>query len=239
MAINDLKDEQTGILVIEELNMFNRPEIKSIEKETGLKVLDGIDIAISSLPIALNRIYFKLKKDLKNEEALIIGDDEELTKKVIDSICKDIRFITIAGEYNQENVHSIYEYVLQNTGLSIFYSKNASKILTNYSIIINLIDNCNIDFSSFRNEAIIFDLSISKQFSKDINNKCNIIEDFTFKGNSLSIKKKDMFPSLFPSHIYEMLNRFELEELVGLYSCGELYTFEDFADYKIRAKGKL
>lgn len=234
--MDKLKDENTNLLLIEELYLFRREELKLIENRTNLRVLDGMKVLINYLPLVLNKIYGRLEEDIKDKEILILGDDEELTKKVIESIYKNIGFVTISGQYKEEDIENIYEYILDKTGLSIFYSKNIDRILTNYSIIINLIDNYNINFNNVRGEVIIFDFSISKQFSKNIkqNSKLRIVEDFVFKGDNLDIRENDFVPFLIHSYIYEQLSNMKLEDFKGLYVNQEFCTVEDFANYNIK-----
>lgn len=240
LSIERLKDENIDCIVFEDMSFFENQDLKSIENRTGLKVMDGIDILTSFLPIALRKIYNLLGTDLKSKELLIIGDDEKKTKDFIESVYREVRFITITGKYNDAIVDNIYKYTLERTGLSIFYSKNIDKILTNYSIIINLIDNYNIDFRKLRNEAIVFDFSFSKGLRKDalLFGKASI-EDFIFKGDGLSIMRNGFLPEEIPSRVYENFNRSNREDLKGFVVNDDIYLIEEFVNYKIKNKGKL
>jgi len=191
---------------------------------------------IDFLSLALDSIYKFSDKDLKSKEALIVGKEEKLTIKTIESICKNVRFITIAGDYEEESVERIYQYVLEQTGLSIFYSKSIDKILTNYSIIINLIDNCKLNVKKIKNDAIIFDLSIDKQFSNKLmqNKHLIAIEDFVFKGDDVNINGNAFIPELIPSHIYKCLTEPKPEDFYGIYAGGLIYTLEEFMNYKTK-----
>lgn len=239
LALEKLKGENIQALLIEDLHKFSNKELDTIERESNLKIIRGMDILLAFLPLALDSIYKQLGVDLKSQEVLIIGQEEELTKKTIEAICKSVSFITITGEYEKESVERIYEYILEKTGLSIFHSKNIDKILTNYSIIINLIDNCMINTNKIRKDAIIFDFSISKFFSKNIikNTKLTPIEEFVFKGEH--IRKSSHIPKLLPAHIYEYLAERNTADFCGFYGKGELLTVEEFVNLKIKNKGTL
>ncbi len=43
---------------------------------------------------------------------IIGGDDEELTKEVIESLHKSIRFVTLAGDY-EDSIEDISNYILE------------------------------------------------------------------------------------------------------------------------------
>lgn len=240
-ALNKLRDEDTEVFLMENLYMFNRLQLNIIEKETGLKIVDGMDVLMGFLSLALTSIYKILGEDLKNREALIIGREEELTQKAIEAICKDVSFITIIGDFDKEDVERIYQHVLEKTGLSIFFSKKIDRILTNYSIIINLIDNCSINTRRLRNDAIIFDFSIDKQFSRSIikDTKLTVVEDFVFRGDGINLNGKGLIPTLVPSYIYEYLAQGKDEDFYGVYANGNIYSTAEFVHLNIKNKGKF
>ena len=240
-GLEKLKDENTQALLIEDLHMFDKIQLDLIEKNSNLKVIDGIDILVDYLPLVLNNIYKLLNEDLRNKEVLIIGYEEELTEKVIESICKDVRFITVTGDFEKESAERIYQHILQKTGLSIFYCKNIDKILTNYSIIINLIDNCRLNNKKIRNGAIIFDFSFDKYLSRELRNNSRLtaIEDFMFKGDDVNFNNNGIIPELIPSHIYQYLIKRKLDDYYGVYANGHIYSTEDLVNLQIRNKGKV
>ena len=80
-ALNKLRDEDTEVFLMENLYMFNRLQLNIIEKETGLKIVDGMDVLMGFLSLALTSIYKILGEDLKNREALIIGRGRVDTKQ--------------------------------------------------------------------------------------------------------------------------------------------------------------
>ncbi|HHV46018.1 MAG TPA: hypothetical protein GXX53_03775 [Tissierellia bacterium] len=240
LAIERLKDANIDSIIFEDMSLFNRQDLKAIENGTNLKVLDGTDLLISFLPAALKKIYSLLGTDLKSKELLIIGDDEKQTKDLIESIYKEVGFITITGKYKDNVIDNIYKHILEKTGLSIFYSKNIDKILTNYSIIINLIDNYSIDFRKLRSETIVFDFSLKKVLRKSalLHGKASI-EDFVFSKDNLNIAKNSYLPEVICSRLYESLNSYDREDLKEFIVNGEIYSVEEFVNEKIKNKGKL
>ena len=145
-------------MLIENINLFSRENINRIENETNLKVLDGINIKSHYLPIVLKKLYILLDESLEEKEILLFCGDKKITENFILALCKDAKFITLAGD-NEKIIEDISKSILENTGLSIFYSKNIDRILKNYSIIINLNENTEINMAKVRKGAIIFDFS--------------------------------------------------------------------------------
>jgi len=241
LALEKLKNDRLQFLLIEDLHIFNKGQLELIEKSTNLKVVNGMNILVDFLPIVLDSIYRLLDKDLKSKEVLVIGNKEEVTKKVIESICKVVRFVTITGNFQKESVENIYQYILEKTGLSVFYSKNIDRILTNYSIIINLIDNCRLNNKTLRNDAIIFDFSFDKYLSRELryNSKLTVIEDFIFKGDNVNFDRKGIIPELIPSYIYEYLIKSKPNDLYGVYADEKIYSIEDLISLKKTNIGKL
>ena len=235
-SIEKLKEDNTDTLIIEDFSMLNREDVQLIQTRTNLKVLDGKEAQIFFLPLVLSSIYQGLEENLKRKEALIIGDEEELIKELIEALYKEIRFITLVGE-DEDSINRISKHVLEKTGLSISYSKNIDKILINYSIIINLKDKINIDMQKVRRGALVFDLSIKKGFCNINRNKRGpiIIEDLIFE---INIGNK-WIDDLVPSRVYECLYEFNPADLKGVLVNGSIYSINNLIGYEIKNKGKL
>ena len=240
LAIEKLKDEYVDTLILDDLLLLNKGDIEKIKNNTQLMVVDGIKVLVFFLPFVLKSIYQGLKEDLKEKEVLIIGDEEEVTKELIEALSQEVRFITLVGDY-ENSIDNIYEYILEKTGLSIFYSKRIDRILTNYSIIINLKDKYSLNMNRIRKEALIFDFSMEKGLAniKDRPNRLTVIEDFIFSIDQLDIKANPFISPLIPSYLYEYFYPYRYGDLVGLLIHGMVYTIEDFIDHKIINKGKL
>lgn len=233
-GIEKIKEEGMNSLIIEDLHLLNRVNMELIESRTKLKVLNGVKVLVYFLPLVLNNIYKILNEDLKEKEVLVIGDDEELTKEVIESLHKEIRFITLVGDY-ENSIENISRYILEKTGLSVFYSKDIHKILKNYSIIINLKSKICIDVNQLRRKAVVFDFSIEKALNKSTNRKKEvlIIEDFIFKSNNLNIKQNEWIEYLIPSYTYEYFHPLQFIKPEGLVVNGELCSIKAFIDSQL------
>ena len=164
----------------------NIPEqiLGQISKATNLSVYNGIDTRIEYLPIVIDKIYKNLKEDLIKKEVLIICDDKEIIFKTMKSISKNVVFISQTG-CNKDEEKEIYDYILEEYGISLFFPNNIEKTINNYSIIINFLDKINFDISRIKKNSIIFD------FSKDndiwIDKGISAINDFIFNINNFQI----------------------------------------------------
>ena len=74
------------------------------------------------MPYVLKEIYKVLNEDLKEKEVLIIGNDVELTKGMIETLYKDVGFITLAGNY-EETIDDIYKYIMEKQAYLYFILK--------------------------------------------------------------------------------------------------------------------
>lgn len=236
--VNNVKEKDTKYLLIENVNLLNRESIYKIERETNLKVLDGINIKAHYLPIVLKKLHILLDENLREKEILFFCGDKNITENFILNLSKEVRYITLVGdnediiEDNEDIIEDISKTILEDTGLSIFHSKNIDRILKNYSIIINLDENIEINIDKFRKTAIIFDFS----FGKDLKplESYGIIEDFVFKADRLNIKKNSYIEDNILSPIYEYFNLLAAEDLKGLLMEKKEYSPKSFIDVKIR-----
>lgn len=239
-GVNKIKFHNIKYLVIEQLSSLDRDNIKTIQDKTNLKVLDGTQILIMYLPLVLKNIQTYLKEDFREKEVLIIGEGDKLTEELIYKLHKCVNFITLVGG-DEGEIRGISQTIYKNTGLSIFYPKKIDKILTNYSIIVNLKDDSFIHLNKFRKRAIIFDFSISKNFSKSIKEPRDVvvIEDFMFYQEDLNIIKNPWVQKWLPSRFYEFFQTHIHMEPKSFLVDGHIYTIEELVSSKIRQKGEL
>ncbi len=229
------EDESYDRLFIEGCKDLDKEIIFNIEEFTNMKISDGEYIKITNLSKVMKEICNLLKDNLEEKEILIICDNKERMKKIIKGISRNVRFITAIG--CEEDNEEIYEYILDETGLSLFYPSNIERILGNYSIIINLIDNLEINFSKVRRNCIIFDfvdgiyLDNKKSFFP--------IKDFAFNLNDLGINENRWIRGEVLSSLAESLICNNIEAVTYLYSQGKHYTIKDYVNSFIRVKGKF
>ncbi|WP_313757829.1 hypothetical protein [Tissierella sp.] len=235
-AIIRLKgDENYTSLFIEEYKNLSKDLIFHIEEFTNMKISDGENIKITNLPLIMREICNIMKSNLEEKEILVICDNKERMKAVIKGISKDIRFITAIG--CEKDNDEIYEYILEETGLSLFYSSNIKRILENYSIIINLIGNLQIDFSKVRKNCIIFDFGNGIH----LNNKKTLpfIRDFAFDLNDLGIEENIWIENIVLSSLAESLIGGNIEGIRYLYCEDNYYSINDYVKSFINIKGNF
>ena len=239
-GIEKIKEDHINYLIMEELSLFNRAEIELIEDKTNLKILDGKPALMNTLPLVLKDIQSITKEKLREKEVLIIGNGDKLIEELICTLHKEISFITLVGD-DEVAIENTSQSVFKRTGLSIFCSRNIDKILTNYSIIVNLKDDNPININRLRRGAIIFDFSINKGFSKNIKNRRGlvVIEDFMFASKDLNIMENQWVDGLISSKFYEFFYDHIERKPMGLLVNDNIYAVEDLIDKEIRKKGKL
>lgn len=234
-GIVKLKGEDCNRLFIEGYENLSIEAINRIEEYTNMKIPNGEDTKITNLSLAMREICSLSKEDLEEKEILVICDDKERTKRIIKEISKDVRFVTVVGceNYNDE----IYEYILEETGLSLFYPSNIERILENYSIIINLIDDLKLDLSKIRRNCIVFDFGKGNLF---VNKKrVPFIQDFAFDLNDLGVNKNKFIKDNVRANLSEALSLKKNIEIKYLYSDKNYYLVKDYVNLFIKLKGKL
>lgn len=240
IGIRDVRTENCTSLYIEEYKDITDKAINYIENSLNMKIYKGDSTRIIQIPIVIKEIYKLLGENLQEKEVLVLCKDKEISKKIIKEISKDIRFITCIG-CNKEDEEEIYEHILEETGLSLFYSSNIGKILENYSIIINLMDDFNLNTSRIKRNCIIFDYS-NRYSLKNKESKLNIsnrIEDFVFNLKSIGIKETKWIDNKAHSDLYESLNQSDNQKISYLYSGNDYYTVENYVNTFIKVRGKL
>ncbi|WP_159436085.1 hypothetical protein [Anaerosalibacter sp. Marseille-P3206] len=237
ISINKIKSDEDKFLVLDNLYLLTVEDINYIENETGLSVIDGKDARVYFLTYVLKEIHNFLGEDLTKKEILIISDESSKTYKLILNLSKEVRFLTVTGE-DEEEIKQIAEDVYNNTGLSIFFSKNINRILTNYNIIINLKDNVSLDLKNIRSKTIIFDLSLEKNLSKALekfNSSLVIIKDFLFTYDHF-IMESELFEDKgeIPSYKYEAFKDYNVDDFEKVVVHDKDYSIKELVDNKIR-----
>ncbi len=237
--LNDIKKFKTSNdtrLFIEGQEKFNNETMRYIEENTDMKTFNGENIRIKNLYLTIREVYTILKEDPQEKEVLIISDDKDKTKKVIKALANDFRFITAVG-YNEEEHEEIYNYILDETGLSLFYTSNIDKILENYSIIINFMENMYIDFSKTRRYSLIFNFG-GGEFPSN-GNRPPFIEDFAYDANDLEIADNKWIDKKLKTNVYEALLGNEMRKIGYLFAQDRYYTVKDYINLHIKIKGKI
>ncbi|QQY79469.1 hypothetical protein [Keratinibaculum paraultunense] len=238
-GINKIKPQNVEDLIIEDISLFSREDIKLIEARTNLKVVDGINTLYMFLPLVLEEIQKYLKEDFRRKEILIIGEGDTLTEELVYALHKSVSFISIAGE-DKEAIENISQSIFKKTGLSIFYTQNIDKILINYPIIVNLKDDVLTYLNKFRRGSIIFDFSISKKLSRSIKDKKNlvVIEDFMFF-QELDMMENPWIQEWVSSKFYDYFKWSTDNKQIRFLVDSNICTMEELINRRIRQKGTL
>ena len=239
-SLNKFKEENTRKILLDNLHIISSEDIHVIEKETNMEIIDGKKVLIRFLPCVLQRITKELNINIRDEEILIIGEDGDLTRQLIQVLSREARFLTLVGE-DENYIQDLVQEIYNATGLSIFYSKNIDRILTNYSIIINLKDNQYINLNNLKSKCLIFDFSIEKILRNNLKNRYAIVvEDFLFRIPQ-TISEKEYFPldNEMSSWKYEAIELFEKSHLYKLQTNGGKYDMKSFVDLQIKDKRKI
>lgn len=237
MGIRNIKTEDCTKLYIEDHQYIPYEILEYIENALDMKISKGNATKIDQIPLIIRKIYKLLEEDLVEKEVLILSKDKEILKKMIKGISKDLKLITAMG-YDNKYENEIYEYILEETGLSLFYSSNINKILGNYSIIINLMNDFNLDVSKIKRNCIIFNFSERSVVENEVR-KFNKIDDLIFQLKDTDVNETKWIAKDLYSDLYESLAG-NSKHKVSYLSCGNnCYTIEEYVNLFIKHRGKL
>lgn len=234
--VQKLKTSDDTRLFIEGQENLNSETLRYIEEYTNMRILNGENIKIKNLSLVIKEVYAILKEDPREKEILIICDNKDMSKKVIKSMAKDFRFITTVGT-NKEEHDDIYNYILEETGLSLFYTSNIDKILENYKVIINFMDNVSMDFSRVKRNSLIFNFGRGKFPSNG--KRPPFIEDFAYDANDLDIVDNKWLYNKIRTDLCEALVGNNLRKIGYLYAENRFYTVKEYVNLYTKIKGKL
>lgn len=236
-AVTKLKSEDSTNLFIEGSESLSKETIIQIEDITNMKIADGKEIRTSNVLPVMKNICRLSNEDLEDKEILIICDNKEMTKRIVKEISKEIKFVTTVG--CEEDNDEIYEYILDETGISLFFPSNINRVLENYDIIINLVDNLDLDFSKVKRSCIIFDFGKGNFLENRRRPPC--IKDFGFNLSDLGIDKIDFIGTKIRSDLLEALSEAKNKEIKYLYVEESYYSIRDYINsfVKLKVKGKL
>lgn len=229
-----ITEEITGVY-IEGQEKLDINILKYIEDNINVKVFYGQDIKIKFLPFVLNRFYRILNLKLEENELLIIDDDIDRIKRTIITLSKYLAYITVIG-LEEEDKSKLYDYILEETGISIFYPSNIERIVGNYDIIINFKSNMDYLLSRAKKQTLVFDFSYGNK--EVINNRSPLIQDFYFKYRNID-GGNQFINSPISSSLFEALSLTEYNDDLFLYSHGRLYTIRNYVDNFIKFKGRF
>lgn len=239
MEIRKLGIENFHNIYLEEINYIPKEALEYMEEGLNLRICKNAYTNIAYIPMVIKEIYANLNENLQDKEVLIISRDKEIAKKTIKLISKDLKFITNIGCSIEDN-EEIYNYIFEETGLSLFNSSDINRIIGRYSILINFTEDFRLETSKVRRNAIVFDFSFMNRSNfKDSNNIIHSINDFGFKVEDLPIHKNKWIDDKVNSTLYESLNGRISGNVEFLYLGNEIYSIEDYVKFFIKLKGDI
>lgn len=235
-SIKKIIDIDFDNIYIEGQDNFNDNALDLIQKELNLKIDKGYKTKIYDLPIMIKNIFRFTGEDIREKEVLIILDNVKGVKNVIEDISKQCKFISIYGLNDSEN-DDIYEYILEQTGLSVFCPVNLENVIKNYSLIINLSKSSFSDklYKKIKRSTIIFDFGENEK-------KFNTIQDFGYKLKDFKLKEVVYLNKVINSSQFHALkNATGIENIIPKYiiSGKHYYSIEEYITQFIRFKGKF
>lgn len=240
MGLKGLGLEKFNRLYLEEHRHIPKETIEYMEKELGIKILSNREVKIIHIPLVIKNIYDLLYEDLNNKEVLFICRNKEISKKSIKEITRVSKFITMLGS-NREDSEEVYQYILEETGLSLFTSTNIDEILGRYSVIINLDEDFKLESSKIKKNAIVFDLNRKSNLTDEKNNNSRIykIRDFGFDLKELRISSNEWLSSKVDMELYDLINGERSGKVKYLYIENNWYSIKEYINSFIKLKGKL
>ncbi|HEY8363346.1 MAG TPA: hypothetical protein VIK77_10775 [Tissierellaceae bacterium] len=233
-GIKEVLNEEIGGVYLEGQEKLNYNVLKTIEDNTNVKVFYGENIRIKYLPFILKEIYEILNDNLQEKEILILDSDIERIKRTIKTLSRHVAYITVAG-LSEQNQNDLYNYILEETGISVFFSNNIERIAGNYNVIINFIDNMDYIINKLKKHSLVFDFSRGE--NEKLVNRPPLIKDFYFTLNNYEHKEfltsKEISSSLFEALSLKQFNS------ILLYAENELYSTRRFAENFLRIKGRF
>lgn len=235
-GIKEIITEEVSGIYIEGQEGLNGDILKYIEETINIKMFYGEDIKIKFLPIILKKTYRILKDNLEEKEILILDDNKERIKKTIKEISKYLGYISVIG-LDRDQQDDLYDYILEETGISIFYPLNVDKIAGNYSIVVNFLDDVDYIFNKLRRNSLVFDFSNIEHES--INNRPPYIQDFYFIFEGIEVEGRKIVNTKISSSLFEALSLGEYKGDILLYGDGKHYFLRNYIDNFVKIKGRF
>ncbi|MGO3169011.1 hypothetical protein [Senegalia sp. (in: firmicutes)] len=175
------------------------------------------EVKLKTIPFVIKKIVKNFYKAQEEIELLIIYDQKNDLKKLIEKIPFKIKNIYIYKE-NKNKSLEVSQEILQNTGLSLGIIKNIDNI-KRFDIIINFKNNINF-IKNMKEKSMVFNIynNLYYNIKKPI-----VIDDFIFSNrNFISDLDFDI-----GSDIYRYNKQFKINDLKQIKANGRIYNLEN------------
>lgn len=225
-----MEDEYKKIYIEEEIPIDIR---KKIKKGLSMGETNFMDIRIYNIPYILEGLITSFKGEMTKEELLIISNNKDECLRIIDGVFNSFSFISVLG-LNEGDGESLYEEVLEATGISVYLPHYNNISLRRYGLIINTLDNLSIDLTDIKKKAIIMDYSQVKPFA-GINRY--VIEDISLNIGDLGLDENPWIGNEIDSDLFTSLFKKERQKFCRIYKNDSLLTINDFINQEFKIKG--
>lgn len=229
--IKEVIDDEYNHIYIEESLPLNIKKI--IADNLSINLANTKDIKLYNIPYIIEALKSKLKRDIIKEEILILSNDKEEVLWIIDSISSGFSFLSVLG-LNDIDSEDVYEKVLDDIGISVYYPKADSVLLKRYGLIINTLDETSLNLKDVKNNTIIIDFSEGRPF---VDTNRYVIEDIYLDISDLGLNDNPWIDKEVNSDLYKCLNNGDSKIFCRIYKKGDLFTIEDFVDQGFKIKG--
>lgn len=235
-GIKEIKGHDCTRLYMEGQERIKEDILKHIGRGTGLQIYTGENIRKKYLPIIIEKILNLEKGNSESKEILIICHDKEKVKDLIREMSKRFGLITVFG-CQGEDEEELYDYVLEEIGLSLFLPRTIEAIMGNYSIIVNYSEYKDVDFSKKRSNCLVFDF-----VPKDTTHKkksMGRITDFGFTLKKTNIGKNKWINEVLSSAAFESLLEKNYTGEILFFVGNDPYSTREYINTYIKVKGRF
>jgi len=235
-GIREVKGHDCTKLYIDNQRELKVELLQSIGLNTGLQVFTGENTREKYLPIIIEKI-FKLQNDrLEGKEILIVCEDKEKIKNLIKLLSRKYGLISIVG-CREEDREDIYQYALEEIGLSLFFPLTIDEIIGNYSIIINYMDLEGETFSKKKRNCVVFDFGTGHNPKSE--RKPSYIRDLAFILEKTQIGKDNWIGKTINSSAYDALSLGNYYGKILLFTGKDYYSAKEYLNTYIKVKGSF
>lgn len=224
---------EISTIYMENCEGLNRDILDKIEEELDCKFASGKDIKINNIEGLLLKISRGLNKELGRMDLLIISNELSDLVNIIRILPKDLNCIASIGVRGE----NLYEYILKETGISIYEPYKIDRAIKNFHIIINLSDELLFDLNNIRRQGIVVDFSQTRTLGEieKLNRNILYIDDFNFQSKIDS----PWIDKLISSKLYETIYGNELGRYRQVHGYDDYSYLSEYIRSKMTKRGRL
>lgn len=194
-------------IILDDILLLDNNDMMKIQESCNMRIVNGRKTLLTLTPHIIMEICKKCDKDIRNQEVLIIADDDDDTRKLALEIAKEVNYLTIQG-LEDSSAEEIADEILAETGLAIHNTYDMNNRIHKYNFIVNLSSNSKVAINKIKKKTIVLDFGIGRGLSYDIRGirkDIMVISDYIFTTSNKLLctdESVDLCKEL-DSHIYE------------------------------------